>query len=299
MKTLVKIVLFSLVLALLLAIPFTASANTAEPQLKIEAANLSFVDSISILYAVSGENVDMTSVQLLIWTEPKSSVDEYVKGSESHVLDSVRTESIGGKDCIVFDCDKLGAHQMTEAVYARAYAEKDGEAIYSDLSKYSVIRYAHNKLGYTGTATENELLKTTLLSLLDYGAAVQLFADYKTDCLPNERFYKVSVDGGKLADGTTDGLYKEGDKVSVISADGEKSYEITIGAQNVTVDAETGETKIGFHICSPAEAVIEKTVDSAIIIATREIIFLFIFFLLNISYIKLYHKLHIKSRTYR
>ena len=243
MKTLVKIVLFSLVLALLLAIPFTASANTAEPQLKIEAANLSFVDSISILYAVSGENVDMTSVQLLIWTEPKSSADEYVKGSESHVLDSVRTESIGGKDCIVFDCDKLGAHQMTEAVYARAYAEKDGEAIYSDLSKYSVIRYAHNKLGYTGTATENELLKTTLLSLLDYGAAVQLFADYKTDCLPNERFYKVSVDGGKLADDTSDGLYKEGDVVSV-KGDISTEHSVTVKKENVKLDGWYGDVII-------------------------------------------------------
>ena len=88
MKNVTKIILLVLTLALLVAVPFAVSASENEPELDIEAANLSFVDSVSILYAVSGDNADLTKVKLLVWSEPKSSSDEYVKGTESYVLDS-------------------------------------------------------------------------------------------------------------------------------------------------------------------------------------------------------------------
>ncbi len=257
MKAFTKILLVALVLAMLLAVPFAVSASASEPALKIEAANLSFVDSISILYAVSGENVDMTDVKLLVWTEPKTSADEYSKGTEAYMLESTRIENVGGKSCKVFDYDKLAAKNMTDAVYARAYVEVGGTAYYSNLSKYSVIRYAHNKLGYTGTATDNELLKNTLNSMLSYGAAAQIFADYKTDRLATDRFYRVTVEGGALADGTSDGFYKEGEKVAIIGAE---NHEISVEKHNVIANAKTGEVKIGFHSCVSADTVRENEV---------------------------------------
>lgn len=253
MKKTVKIIALILLVLSVTALS-VLGAGVAEPSLEIEATNLSFVDSISILYAVSSRNVDPEGVKLLVWSAPMSSVEEYVKGTEDYVIDSHREETVGGRICRIFDYDKLGAHQMTDAVYARAYVEVGNKSYYSDLSKYSVARYAGNKLGNTGTESENDLLKNTLRSMLSYGAAMQIYADYKVDRLPTASFYKLSVKGGYLPDGSRSGLYLAGDSELIVApeydsagrrfyawldGDGEvisqnASTRVTVGTENLT-----------------------------------------------------------------
>ena len=58
MKKLTKIILLLLALSLTLAVPFAVSASESEPSLKIEAANLSFEDSVYPVFAVSSKDVD-------------------------------------------------------------------------------------------------------------------------------------------------------------------------------------------------------------------------------------------------
>lgn len=240
MKKLTKIILLLLALSLTLAVPFAVSASESEPSLKIEAANLSFEDSVYPVFAVSSKDVDASSIKLLVWTSPKTSESEYIKGTEAAELTSYADETIDGVPCKKFKYTKLYAKNMTDDIYVRAYAEVDGEAVYSDIVKYSVLKYAYNKLGYTGTATIDEDLKEMLEGMLVYGAGAQKYFGYKTDRLATAKFYKVSVEGGYLADGTSSGLYLEGDVITVTSSSGNR--EITVGTQNVVVDAVTGET---------------------------------------------------------
>ena len=50
-----------------------ATAATAEVTLKIQSNNLSYADSVYLLYAVSGEGVDYTvdTVKMLFWESAK------------------------------------------------------------------------------------------------------------------------------------------------------------------------------------------------------------------------------------
>ncbi len=261
MKKITKIVLLALTLALLLAVPFAVSASENEPALKIEAANLSFEDSVYPVFAVSGDNVDMQSVKLLVWTSPKTSADEYVKGTENAELTSYADETIDGVACKKFKYTKIYAKNMTDDIYVRAYAELDGEPVYSGITKYSVLRYAYNKLGYTGTATTDANLKEMLEGMLLYGAGAQKYFDYKTDRLATSRFYKITVEGGTLTDGTDTGFYLENDSVTLTapatdsagtpfaywsdksgsSVSTTASFALTVKAENNTYTAVYGE----------------------------------------------------------
>ena len=175
MKKITGIILLVLTLAILAAVPFAVSASEGEASLTIKAANLSFEDSVYPIFAVSGEGVDLESVKLLVWTSPKDGVDAYVKGTENAVLDSYDNTTVSGVACKKFKYTKLYSRNMADAIYVRAYAVVDGEEVYSGLTKYSIIRYAYNKLGYTGTASSNADFRDMLTEMLEYGASSQKY----------------------------------------------------------------------------------------------------------------------------
>jgi hypothetical protein len=60
-----------------------AKAENTAPTLTIQSNNLSYSDSLYLLYAVSNESFDRNenNVQMLFWTEPQT---EYVLGTESY-----------------------------------------------------------------------------------------------------------------------------------------------------------------------------------------------------------------------
>ncbi len=209
-----KLLFLSLILAVILSVfAIGASAEGDAPVLKIEAANLSFEDSVYIVYAVSHEGVAAEDVQMLFWTEPQ---DSYTKGSENAVRTPYKTnEDILGKTCALLKYNDLYAKNMTDDIYAVAYAEVDGEEYFSEPIKYSILQYAYNKLGKTGTASENEDFKEMLVNMLAYGASAQKTFEYKTDRLADSDFYQVKVEGGTLSDGFTKGLFLEGEYVSL------------------------------------------------------------------------------------
>ena len=94
-----KIGIISIVIAftMLLSVmaPFTAFAETATPELKIAAKNLSFSDSIYIIYYIEAKNVETENVQLLIWNTPQ---EKYSIHRASKILSPVRTETINGNE---------------------------------------------------------------------------------------------------------------------------------------------------------------------------------------------------------
>ena len=261
MKKTIRIIAILLLVALSAALPIAVSARDNVPSLKIEAANLSFEDSVYPIFAVSGSGVSMDSVKLLVWTSAKSVDDDYKKGTEAAEISAYGEESVDGVSCKKFKYTKIYAQNMTDAIYVRAYAVVNGEAVYSELTKYSVIRYAYNKLGYTGTPTTETNLKTMLENMLVYGASAQQYFEYKTDRLATKRFYKVTAEGGFLPDGTSDGLYLPGESVTVkasstdaagntfrawvdetgVDVSTSLAYTFTLGSKNTKYTASYGE----------------------------------------------------------
>ena len=206
MKRKLLILLFTMTaLAALFSCVTHAAQEQKAPSMKIEAANLSFEDSTYILYAVSHEGVAYDDIQMLFWTEPQ---DEYTVGTEAYSKDFFAVNvNVNGQNCTIFKDNELRAKNMADNIYARAYANVDGKEYYSEVSKYSILQYAYNKLGKTGTATDNETLRNMLVEMLNYGASAQEHFDHNTGRPANGDFYQVKVDGGVLEDGFTKGLY--------------------------------------------------------------------------------------------
>ena len=257
------IALLLAMLFLLLAVAGLAIGQSEDtPEMSIVANNLSFSDSVYIKYAVAYENVsDVENVKLLVWQDGNG---EYTLETADAELSPVGRAQVAGKECLIFDYCDLAAKQMTDNVYARAICEEGGNVYYSDVKKYSILTYAYNKLGYTGTATQNEDLAALLHGLLKYGASAQTFFNYKTDALATDKHVKVTLDRGTFADGCKTALAIPGTKLTVtapeISSLGSfaywqdengqmvsdsASYEIVVGASNTTLKAVYSEFKGG------------------------------------------------------
>ncbi|MBQ8174886.1 MAG: leucine-rich repeat protein, partial [Clostridia bacterium] len=119
---------------------------------------------------------------------------------------------------------------------------------YSNVSKYSILRYAYT---VQNDPDAEPTLLTMLTDMLDYGTSAQKHFDYKADRPANGDWYDIRVEGGTLADGFTYGLYMEGDQITltadsapagkvlcwVNSAGVEQTLPITAPAQNETYTA--------------------------------------------------------------
>ena len=204
------------VILVVAAVALNTQSND-DPKLSVAGINVSFKDSIYLKYAIDTENVNsQDDVKLLIWTQAD---EDYLKGSEQHVLDSDGTSTVNGEECLIFDYKDIAAKQMTDVIYARAYVVIDGEEYYSDVKKYSVLQYVYNKLGYTGTATTNTELADLLRGLLNYGASAQIFFEYNTDNLATDSYVKITLANATFADGSSFALVKEGTTITAIPDD--------------------------------------------------------------------------------
>ena len=222
-------------------------ASEVAPTLRIAYCNLSFRESVCIKYAVEA---DVSDVKVLIWTAPEA---DYIVGTQDDEITAYYTEEIGGVSHKIFDYTKLAAKQMTDVIYARAYAKVNGADVYGEVNKYSILQYAYNKLGKTATASTDAVLKEMLTHMLAYGAAAQKYFDnYKADRLATADWYQVKLTAGVLDDGCMHGLYLAGDKVTMTApatdaegatftywADSKNNkvattatYELTVGNKN-------------------------------------------------------------------
>ena len=82
----------------ILAVSVWAS-DTEAPKLKIAAKNLSFSDSVYIVYYVDAQNASASDVKLLVWDTPQT---EYTVQNASTTLPCLYTETISGIICYFF-----------------------------------------------------------------------------------------------------------------------------------------------------------------------------------------------------
>ncbi len=190
-----------------------AQTNTPNPSvtLSIESNNVSYSDSIYILYAVSNDGFDRAQypIQMLFWDEVS---ETYAYGTQDYVATDKGTKTINGKNCLVFQSAGLAAKKMTTDVFARAYTEIDGVAYYSDVTKFSVLEYVYTMREKGDLTPEREALFD---NMLDYGGAAQNNFKYETDRLANDTYYKIDIDGGHHDDGFDHGRYKPGDHCTI------------------------------------------------------------------------------------
>lgn len=194
------------------------------PSLEIAYQNLSFRDNVCIKFAVGLKGV--TDASLLVWTEPQS---EYLYGTQKAVLDDVGTQTIDGGTYYIYDYTELSAKQMTDEIYVRAYASVDGNAVYSQVKKYSILEYAlriTGQIGYGKDLTDDPTLISMVEQMLEYGTAAQKHFRYKLDRLANAEYGEVIVSGGVLSNGFDSGIYPVNSTVeisaTVSDASGEK-----------------------------------------------------------------------------
>ncbi|MBR7062065.1 MAG: leucine-rich repeat protein, partial [Clostridia bacterium] len=256
MKKRLLLVLFSLIMLLgVISLAGNVHAEESDPELTVVGCNLSFGSSIYIKYAIYSPDLD--GIELLVWTDPQTS---YEYGTQKLILNQLdKPETVQGKKCAVFKYTDLAAKQMGDTIYARAHVVRDGIDYYSEVKKYSVLQYAYNKLGRTGTAGTDGL-RNLLSNMLNYGGAAQQYFNYDPDRLVTYDWYQVKVVGGTLDDMCYSGLYLPGDKVTLIApatnengdtfsawvnpwggiAADEATAEITVGEQNLTYTAVYG-----------------------------------------------------------
>lgn len=183
-----------------------------DKNIEIVACNLSFQDSVKIMYAVDSENIDnVSNIKILIW---ESFQDEYLKGTEDYALSFLRAEEIEGKEYAIFLNQNVKAKQMTDDFYAVAYYNDNGNNIYSDVVKYSIIQYAKNM---KGSEKSNDKLDSLIDGMLEYGALTQKYFDYNLDRLANDTYYEIKLENGLFLDNTNHGLFLEDEEITFTS----------------------------------------------------------------------------------
>ncbi len=217
------VTVLTLILGMLALVIGVSAANEDEaPALEVNGANVAFLENVHLLFSVGYKNVSSPeNIKLLVWRESEGiHVDKLTKGTEDYVLSTLKNPPEGlYADSVAFEFSEIAAAEMTENVYVRAYYN-DGEGEYlSPVIKYSILQYAMNKLGYTGTASENAKLRAMLVGMLEYGALAQDYFGVRTDRMANELYVKVNLKGATFADGTTHGLFEVGKETDTATAD--------------------------------------------------------------------------------
>ena len=189
----------------------TSSIASDEPTLEIASYNLSYSNSVYILYAVSNEGFDRRDheIKMLFWNELQ---EEYTVDNASYVATNRGKTTVNGTNCLVFYSEGLAAKEMTTDIYSRACVEIDGEYYYSEVMKFSVLEYVY-AMREKGNVPAN--LNKLFNELLDYGASAQNNFNHKTDRPANASYHGVTVKNGSLPDGFRHGRYRNKEVVAL------------------------------------------------------------------------------------
>ena len=200
-----------------------ATETTTTPSVEILKNNVSYSDSIYILYAVACEGFETNKyeVSLLFW---ESSQESYLKGTEAYVSSARGKVTIDGKKCLTFYSKGLAAKNMTDDLIAIAYVVVDGVEYYSEPMKFSVLEYVY-KMKDSGTLNPHQ--QRLLERMLSYGGAAQDNFGYNTDRKADSEYFLINLHGGHHHDGFDHGLYQKGDKIKIKAHKPEDGYKFS------------------------------------------------------------------------
>lgn len=188
------------ILVALLTIPFVSITGITAgevPEVKIRSASLSLEDNVYIWFDMSLEHVDRnTDAYGMIFWESEQAADAYTyENAQSSLGAQIRDKAAGTwSHDEKLNCDvvtytyKISAKEMADIVYAQGYAKVNGTYYYSEVVPYSAVTYASRQMAFISDepGAEEEAFQALLRSMLEYGAAAQIYFGYHTDHLANE-----------------------------------------------------------------------------------------------------------------
>ncbi len=140
--------------------------------LKFATLSLYLQDNISVNYKINGAELVEAGYQNL-------RVKLELNGTETTI-----TEYTIDNDKYVFEFADVAPQWINDTISATLYAELNGETVQSDVLEYSVAKYCYTVL-QNYTTDEYANTRTLMVDLLNYGAAAQVYAEYKVDNLSN------------------------------------------------------------------------------------------------------------------
>ena len=256
---LAKVLLITLSLAvMIMAMGVIASAQeTDDLSVSILAKNVSYSETVQVLFAVDDTNAGENEVEVLYYLEDpiaNPSAQAYV----GKTYEKGYTE--GGVNYPAFFTAGFPAKNIGDKVYARAHIV--GTEVYSEVVRYSVVEYLLERL-YLDTPTADQ--KDLYTDLLSYGASAQKVLingnDDPTDNITQfvTDYVLVGIQGGTLDGKYSQGIYFPGEKVypqaSGVSAWNVTLYDLATGEGAVTRVANGAEVEVaGFTMISEAPA---------------------------------------------
>jgi len=146
-------------------------------RMKFSGASLTLEDNLSINFKMKPEQLDGTGYS-----------DPYVvyQFGENTVTVSDYTVDANGRYSFAFT--NISPKMMNDTLVATLYATYEGEVVACHTKSYSIKEYCAgvlSKCGTGGVYENNTKLKTLMVDLLNYGAAAQIYTDYRTDALVN------------------------------------------------------------------------------------------------------------------
>ncbi|MEA5026301.1 MAG: Ig-like domain-containing protein [Erysipelotrichaceae bacterium] len=139
--------------------------------------------AISIAYLTDVQHMDnVVQYGVLFWN---TAADEYLYNTQTDIDTAGDETTYDGKTAYLFKYGNIAAKEMNDTVRCRTFAQmQDGSYVYGPVIEYSVVTYAMNKIN---DSTVGSKLKTLLIRMLNYGAAAQVYFNYRTDALANNQ----------------------------------------------------------------------------------------------------------------
>ncbi|MBQ6550058.1 MAG: RICIN domain-containing protein [Lachnospiraceae bacterium] len=141
----------------------------------------SFGNDLSInYYAPSAELAGFTNIRLVLEKQIFNSSGSSFTWSR-YELKTYTLNNDDGTEYYRFQFSGIDAKEMRNLVHAVLYADKDGITYQTPVDEYSVAIYAYNRLA----KSKDNVFKTLLVDMLDYGSQAQVYFNYNTGNLAN------------------------------------------------------------------------------------------------------------------
>ena len=209
------------------ALTLSMSASSKDVAFEVGPKNIDLGNELKIVYQVTDKsNVDDLDVKMYFWYSAPASYDvktaDYVA---SPISDEEKAAIKASAADYVFVSFGLPQTAMTQYVYAMVWAEADGVAYASEPVRYSVLDYVYQRRAEHESgkklATADQLALYT--ATLRAGGAAQEFLGENTDRLADDKFAKVVLNGGLLADGFDNAYFSKGETFELIATDSDAS----------------------------------------------------------------------------
>jgi hypothetical protein len=167
-------------------LPDNEEEEENEDEVKLVARSLLFEDIIRVrfYFDICAAGITTTTPEnsgLLVWTEEEyAALDTFTVDTAGEHIRGLTYSASG----YYADTQGIPAKNMVDQLYACAYVIlPDGSYVYSDVTQYSPVTYAQRILS---RETSSQPMKELVVAMMNYGAAAQVFFNYKTDTLMND-----------------------------------------------------------------------------------------------------------------